>query len=725
MTQQQAKPKQRIAILGGGPAGLSTAYHLTNKEGWQDEYEITVYTLGWRLGGKAASSRNAQAGQRIEEHGIHLFGNFYFNMFQMLDDCYKSLYTKDGKPIETDEPVTTLEEAFVGSNFQGLPDFVDGKWVFQTGWLAHNDGKPWSGDLPDPETLLEGLAYQAYAVVSGKKPPFEPRVEEPKGWLGVVRKLEDFLLGAMAKSLLRHLEKGVKDHSETLALLVKIRMRLQKWMRWVANHSVSFRWKFIQIDLMTTILQGVIADDVLENDIDELDRYDYREWLQKHGIDPMTLASGFAQIVPNIGFNYPDGDSTGFPAFSAAPYVYFFLRQVYAIGDALYFFAAGTGDTVIAPVYRTLVKRGVKFEFFHKVTEVVPNGDEISSIKFEVQANTIDGAPYDPMIRVKNMYTWPSTPKYDKLQEGAELKARNIDLESYWADWQGREKVITKGGSGDDGFDYVVLGISIAAFPAVCPQILAQRDDWRTMHDKIQAFPTQQLQIWLDKPVEELGWDFDLQGTTSRVVGANYTYPFNTFCDFTDLLKWEDWPQENAPQSVIYWSGPLQKPLEWPPYDKASFPAEQHLRVEATSIQYLRTIRGLLPQANTNPDQPQSLDFNYLHAYDPETRGRGEDVFDQQFWKANIDPTERYVGSIKDTVQYRKKAWESGFTNMALAGDWTWNGMNIGSIESAATSGAIASLALSGQPKIEDIPGLTFLNPSLKGPDRPIIKELG
>jgi len=58
---------------------------------------------------------------------------------------------------------------------------------------------------------------------------------------------------------------------------------------------------------------------------------------------------------------------------------------------------------------------------------------------------------------------------------------------------------------------------------------------------------------------------------------------------------------------------------------------------------------------------------------------------------------------------------------MALAGDWTYNGMNIGSIESAATSGAMASLALTGSPTIPEIPGLGFLHPDLRGPERPLM----
>ena len=53
--------RQRVAILGGGIAVLSAAYELSET----DEYEVTVYTMGWRLGGKGASSRNEALGNRV------------------------------------------------------------------------------------------------------------------------------------------------------------------------------------------------------------------------------------------------------------------------------------------------------------------------------------------------------------------------------------------------------------------------------------------------------------------------------------------------------------------------------------------------------------------------------------------------------------------------------------------------------------------------------------
>jgi uncharacterized protein with NAD-binding domain and iron-sulfur cluster len=47
--------KKRIVILGGGPAAMAAAFELTDRPDWQDRYEVTIYQMGWRLGGKCAS----------------------------------------------------------------------------------------------------------------------------------------------------------------------------------------------------------------------------------------------------------------------------------------------------------------------------------------------------------------------------------------------------------------------------------------------------------------------------------------------------------------------------------------------------------------------------------------------------------------------------------------------------------------------------------------------
>ena len=68
---------QKIAVLGGGIGALATAAELTNDPDWQKNYDITIYQMGWRLGGKGASGRNRDISDRIQEHGIHLWMGFY------------------------------------------------------------------------------------------------------------------------------------------------------------------------------------------------------------------------------------------------------------------------------------------------------------------------------------------------------------------------------------------------------------------------------------------------------------------------------------------------------------------------------------------------------------------------------------------------------------------------------------------------------------------------
>ena len=51
-------------------AGLSAAYQLTRTPELQAQHEVTVYQMGWRVGGKAASGRDAW--DRNLRHGLHV-----------------------------------------------------------------------------------------------------------------------------------------------------------------------------------------------------------------------------------------------------------------------------------------------------------------------------------------------------------------------------------------------------------------------------------------------------------------------------------------------------------------------------------------------------------------------------------------------------------------------------------------------------------------------------
>jgi uncharacterized protein with NAD-binding domain and iron-sulfur cluster len=74
----------------------------------------------------------------------------------------------------------------------------------------------------------------------------------------------------------------------------------------------------------------------------------------------------------------------------------------------------------------------------------------------------------------------------------------------------------------------------------------------------------------------------------------------------------------------------------------------------------------------------------------------GSERINAQFWKANIDPSERYVLSVVNSTQYRLATDQSGFDNFYLAGDWIETGLNCGCMEATVMSGMQAARALGG-----------------------------
>ena len=148
-----ATPLRKVAILGGGMGGLTTAFELSSQPDWQERFEITVYQLGWRLGGKCASSRGDN--DRIEEHGIHGFMGSYFNALPMMAEVYAELGRKPGQPL------ATFDEAFLGSNFTMLWEWRNGGLLPWPVRAPPNDTPPTDGSsYKGPETAILAILDQ-------------------------------------------------------------------------------------------------------------------------------------------------------------------------------------------------------------------------------------------------------------------------------------------------------------------------------------------------------------------------------------------------------------------------------------------------------------------------------------------------------------------------------------------------------------------------------------
>jgi hypothetical protein len=94
---------------------------------------------------------------------------------------------------------------------------------------------------------------------------------------------------------------------------------------------------------------------------------------------------------------------------------------------------------------------------------------------------------------------------------------------------------------------------------------------------------------------------------------------------------------------------------------------------------------------------PHGFDWNALYDL---SGGTGVHRLDSQYWRANVDPSERYVQSVVGSTRYRLATDGSGFSNLFLAGDWIRTGLNAGCVEAAVMSGMQASRAICGHPAV-------------------------
>ncbi|MDW3216379.1 MAG: NAD(P)-binding protein [Ilumatobacteraceae bacterium] len=733
-----------VHVLGGGPSGLSAAFHLAQQR--RPDLRIVVHQMGWRLGGKGATGRDAAAGNRIEEHGIHLFGNMYANALHMMNDAFGAL--DDGRTIETE---------FEVSNFQMVTDFSGGRWHGFESSLPHNDELPWEhGTVADPAALvtsmlttIEGILSSQELPIPGTPPATSAASDRPSRLRSAIDFVRHHSPGGLAERLagllggLEAAKAAVGDdlhavsHGSLLEMLEHFAALIEQAMSEIGDEGDLLGWIFVELDLLATIMRGCIADEIFVKGIDSIDGPSYQDWLRSHGASDALMRSSILLVVPNTCMSYADGDSTQPPTMSAAAFVTFILRQIVAPGNAAYFFKVGTGETVILPLYEVLLQWGVEFEFFTKVLDVVPSddGSRIGSLVIERQAALADGVgAYEPLAVISGgtMYmpseagyehakqqpdaelVWPNVADFGQLADGAELRARGINLESWWADWAGTTSTLTLGPD-----DAVVVAIPPRAQAAVCTSALAGSPAWGTMIDHVETAATQALQIWLDRSTPELGWR-ELPGT-DRWLGPSYTNPISAFADFTRTLASESWPAEGGPKGLIYFCGVLQDPMEIPGFDDHAFPDQQTQRVRDMAAQYLRQLGGLLPYAAGGGNDANTLDYSVLHCYDETGSPTGENRVDQQFFRANIDPNERYTVSAPGTLQYRLNSWESGYANCALCSDAIFNGFNIGSFEASVAAGKLASLTVSGLPDLDHVYGFEFLRPDPPQPPPPIL----
>ena len=687
---------------------LTAVYALTSDLDWKSKYDITIYHMGWRLGGKGASGRNGSpaknglVSQRIEEHGLHLWFGFYDNAFDLIQQCY----TDNGRE---------WGEAFKGYDTICLEEKIEGQWLHWPITVPSNGLTPGIGGILPTigeyvYKLLEWMKGNHDTFQTQKSDEVKARIKAHKDsehmtlirnlMQGITMKGEEAFEDAGSFLLRGALELAkVYDHF----FLFEVLGRLKEWIEIIGKGLLmsdkELRRYFIMADLGIVTIRGMIADGVITGGFDKINDVDYRGWLEKHGAAQVTLNSAIVQAVYGLVFG---GDRQY--TFEAGTALRGFLRLGLTYKGHIYYrMTTGMGDAIFTPMYEVLKKRGVNFEFFNKVTNLGLSNDKksIATISIDVQATIKPPYPfYDPLVNVKEQLCWPSEPIYEQLVQGDDLKNQNVNLESYYSTWR---PVQSKTLNANSDFDIVLLGISIGALPTITKELTS--DAWKNMLKNVIPISTIAFQVWLKSSIAQMGWPFTSLGLA--LVGS-YQEPYDTWADMSDLIDRENWPQGYEPKNIAYFCGPTPQPnadeilknAQTGNFGNPGFPYVQTRLAKDNALEYLNELTQHIWPGLWNPGQ-KSFDFNQLIDLNNGLGGTAQ--FDAQFFRANIDPTELYVMSFTNSSQHRIKTDETGYENLYITGDWIDCGFNAGCIEATVMSGKQAARAISGGDI--DIPG--------------------
>jgi uncharacterized protein with NAD-binding domain and iron-sulfur cluster len=699
--------RQKIVILGGGVSALTTAYFLTQAPDWRERFEsITVYQLGWRLGGKGASGRGVNG--RIEEHGLHVWMGFYENAFAMIRQVYGEL----GRPAGS--PLATWEDAFKRHNYIVIGDHGGGEWKNWIFDFEPDDCLPGDGhELPtlwDFIHLVLGFMYRnlaSWCAEKGVCPVATPAEhEEALGWAhhlfeglradlktGEAALSASLLLAALtlAECLPRDwTEHQAEQHSAIAALLDRFIDRLAAELREPMAADDDARRVFTLLDLGAATVRGLLRDGVLyaSAGLDVLDQWDMRQWFTRHGASEASVNSNPVQAMYDLLFAYENGEVSR-PNLGAGAGLRFALRMVFTYRGAIFWkMQAGMGDTIFAPLYEALKQRDVQFRFFHRVKSLALDSARrsIAAIALGRQVTTADD--YDPLVEIQGLPCWPAEPRYEQIAEGDRLRAAGANLESFWSTWEDIEDITLEAGR---DFDAVVLGISLGSLQFLCGDLIQADPRWQGMVANVQTVRTMAMQLWLRPDLAGLGWSLP-----SPVMDA-YVEPMNTWADMSQLIIREAWPADQPVGNIAYFCGPMAGGI--PPEYEAGFPEEALKAVASVSREWLLGNIGRLWPLVAPPQDPERI-------WQALASAPSGNPSVSQFYRANIDPSERYVLSVAQSLEHRLWPGDSGFANLYLAGDWTYNGINSGCVEAAVMSGMLCANALCGTPALDQIVGL-------------------
>ncbi|MDQ1635657.1 MAG: hypothetical protein QOJ32_2466, partial [Frankiaceae bacterium] len=498
-----------------------------------------------------------------------------------------------------------------------------------------------------------------------------------------------------------------QSHSRLLRMVERGIELVGNYLRPLAEGSDLLRRQIYLVDILLACVRGVLADGLLVLGTDVVDDVDFTDWLEHHGAAPESARCALIRAaVYDLAFAYRNGD-TEQPSCSAATALRGLARMVFDYkGSLAYKMRAGMGETVFAPIYLALLRRGVRFEFFHNVTrlELSADASRIERVHIAQQAPLRPQGGEWPLRTVQGMHCWQPAPPaalVDSVPAHLTSDPQQLGWQLMYGDGVGGADACDTGPSGaasrdvvlesGEHFTDVVLAISLGALRHVCRDLIDVDWRWREMVEQVATVGTQSLQLWFENSTADLG------DPVPGAITCGFVDPFDTYADMSHLLEWESW-EKPAPRAVAYFCSALPWEQE---KERVSLEQQQsaneHVRRHA--IRFLeKDLGSLLP--STTHRYPSGFRWDSLIP-----TATGAEGFERQYLRANIDPSDRYVQSLPGTSRYRLRPDDSGFANLYLAGDWTDCGLNAGCIEAAATAGLLAARAICRSPATSAVVG--------------------
>lgn len=751
--------RRKVVVLGGGPASCAAAFYLA-KTGL---YDIKMYTLGFRLGGKCAAGRNPEASHRIEEHGLHAFVGFYNNAMRTV----REVYEQAEMPLARGQAPWSVEdlargqgpvaEAFVGTNAVGLM----GRWRDVQGNFHWNyfptttelnelvPGVVPSGEEAGPQGFARALkitleraikharilpwteaeAQRASRARSDTEPEVPHAAERLLDFIEdrfiPSARWEDWALFRFLEQLLSYIERftyeqitrAIESNTNTIRgvlwLLKRLRRKAHSLFadkKKTEDPNAWFEWS--GLDIMLTIAIGILSERVIH--FDQLDGIDLCKWLRVHGVSPGNDRSPIVLAVYDTLFANGSSEPVRPDDLAAGVGLRWLLLLLDYRGFQAYEFRYSCPQTIFTPYYRALRRMGVEICFFHRVEQlkVERRGDErrLAGVRLRKQA-TVKGGPgaYDPFWlppipgNPEHLPPWADRPDYRQLEEGERL--REHDLEDAWSRWPGVQDVELRQG---EDFDLCICGLSLGAIPAITGDLIERRspaycEPWARMVHGMETCQTISMQLWMERPEAQL---YTLPNPPDRPevpphrgLLTEYVAPEPSFGNLSHLIEREGWSDDER----------IQAPPAFLAYHTGALvsghplhghPFDEHDYPARVRADWRRRARNWLQR-------------NYRDFYDRAPKDwaafceqmvapsdlRGTDRFSWQFFNVGFQPWDLYVLSQPGRIGLRPGQSESWVQGLFLCGDWTRTDLNAGCVEAATQSGMLCSRVISNHPR--------------------------